>query len=214
MNLKKRRESKCHLLKAVEESEDRNFKESLDLIINFRDVDLSDPNNRFNEDFKLPYQADESIKVAVIGESIINNADNADRIINKDELEEFFDEPSNAKDLAEEFSFLIAEAPMMPKIGQQLGQVLGPRNMMPDPMPPGSDPSDKIEDLRNTVTLRLREDPLMQVKVGHEEQEEDEIASNAEAIYNFVEDQMPQGQNNIKSVLIKTTMGSPVEVDN
>jgi large subunit ribosomal protein L1 len=200
--------------KAVEESEDRNFKESLDLIINFRDVDLSDPNNRFNEDFKLPYQADESIKVAVIGESIINNADNADRIINKDELEEFFDEPSNAKDLAEEFSFLIAEAPMMPKIGQQLGQVLGPRNMMPDPMPPGSDPSDKIEDLRNTVTLRLREDPLMQVKVGHEEQEEDEIASNAEAIYNFVEDQMPQGQNNIKSVLIKTTMGSPVEVDN
>lgn len=200
--------------KAVEESEDRNFKESLDLIINFRDVDLSDPNNRFNEDFKLPYQADESIKVAVIGESIINNADNADRIINKDELEEFFDEPSNAKDLAEEFSFLIAEAPMMPKIGQQLGQVLGPRNMMPDPMPPGSDPSDKIEDLRNTVTLRLREDPLMQVKVGHEEQEEDEIASNAEAIYNFVEDRMPQGQNNIKSVLIKTTMGSPVEVDN
>lgn len=199
--------------KAVEESEDRNFKESLDLIINFRDVDLSDPNNRFNEDFKLPYQADESIKVAVIGESIINNADNADRIINKDELEEFFDEPSKAKDLAEEFSFLIAEAPMMPKIGQQLGQVLGPRNMMPDPMPPGSDPSDKIEDLRNTVTLRLREDPLMQVKVGHEKQEEDEISSNAEAIYNFVEDQMPQGQNNIKSVLIKTTMGSPVEVD-
>ena len=200
--------------KAVEESEDRNFKESLDLIINFRDVDLSDPNNRFNEDFKLPYQADESIKVAVIGESIINNADNADRIINKDELEDFYDEPSKAKDLAEEFSFLIAEAPMMPKIGQQLGQVLGPRNMMPDPMPPGSDPSDKIEDLRNTVTLRLREDPLMQVKVGHEEQEEDEISSNAEAIYNFVEDQMPQGQNNIKSVLIKTTMGSPVEVDN
>jgi len=199
---------------AIEESEDRNFKESLDLIINFRDVDLSDPNNRFNEDFKLPYQADESIKVAVIGESIINNADNADRIINKDELEDYFDEPSKAKDLAEEFSFLIAEAPMMPKIGQQLGQVLGPRNMMPDPMPPGSDPSDKIEDLRNTVTLRLREDPLMQVKVGHEEQKEDEIASNAEAIYNFVEDQMPQGQNNIKSVLIKTTMGSPVEVDN
>jgi len=199
---------------AVEESENRNFKESLDLIINFRDIDLSDPNNRFNEDFKLPYQADESIKVAVIGESIINNTDNADRIINKDELEDFFDDPSKAKDLAEEFSFLIAEAPMMPKIGQQLGQVFGPRNMMPDPMPPGSDPTDKIEDLRNTATLRLREDPLMQVKIGNEEQEKDEVSSNAEAIYDFVMEQMPQGQNNIKSVLIKTTMGTPVEVDN
>ena len=199
---------------AIENSEDRNFKESIDLIINFRDLDLSDPNNRFNEDFKLPYQADEDIKVAVIGESIINNAENADRTLNKDELEELFDEPSKAKDLAEEFSFLIAEAPMMPKIGQQLGQVFGPRNMMPDPMPPGSDPTDKIEDLRNTVTLRLREDPLMQIKIGNEEQDEGEVTSNAEAIYSFVEDQMPQGKNNIKSVLIKTTMGSPVEVDN
>jgi large subunit ribosomal protein L1 len=199
---------------AVEESENRNFKESLDLIINFRDIDLSDPNNRFNEDFKLPYQADESIKVAVIGESIINNTDNADRIINKDELEDFFGDQSKAKYLAEEFSFLIAEAPMMPKIGQQLGQVFGPRNMMPDPMPPGSDPTDKIEDLRNTATLRLREDPLMQVKIGNEEQEKDEVSSNAEAIYDFVMEQMPQGQNNIKSVLIKTTMGTPVEVDN
>ena len=201
------------LEEAIEESEDRNFKESVDLIINFRGVDLSDPNNRFNEDFKLPYQADEEVKIAVIGESIVNNADNADRTINKSELEEFFDEPNKAKDLADEYSFLIAEAPLMPKIGQQLGQVLGPRNMMPDPMPPGSDPTDKIESLRNTVTLRLREEPLMQIKVGNEEQEMDQVTSNAEAIYDFVEDKMPQGQNNIKSILLKTTMGSPVEVN-
>jgi len=94
-----------------------------------------------------------------------------------------------------------------------LGQVLGPRNMMPDPMPPGSDPTDKIESLRNTVTLRLREEPLMQIKVGNEEQDPDQVTSNAEAIYDFVEDKMPQGQNNIKSILLKTTMGSPVEVN-
>jgi large subunit ribosomal protein L1 len=199
---------------AIKNSDDRNFTESLDLIINFRDIDLSDPNNRFNEDFKLPYQADEDVKVAVIGESIVNNADNADKTINKDELEEMYDNPDRAKDLAEEFSFLIAEAPLMPKIGQQLGQIFGPRNMMPDPMPPGSDPTDEIEALRNTVTLRLREDPLMQVKIGNEDQDEEEVASNAEAIYDFVEGKLPQGRNNIKSVLVKTTMGSPAEVDN
>lgn len=199
---------------AVENSEDRNFTESIDLIINFRDIDLSDPNNRFNEDFKLPYQADDDVKVAVIGESIINNAENADRTINKDELEDMYDDPDQARKLADEFSFLIAEAPLMPKIGQQLGQIFGPRNMMPDPMPPGSDPSDEIEALRNTVTLRLREDPLMQVKVGNEDKEAEEVGSNAEAIYDFVVDQLPQGDNNVKSVLLKTTMGSPAEVDN
>jgi large subunit ribosomal protein L1 len=199
---------------AVEQAEERGFKESIDLIINFTGLDLSDPDNRFNEDFKLPFQADEDVKVAVIGDTLAKNASNADLEITEDELEEeYFDNPKNAKDLADEYSFLIAEAPLMPKIGSQLGQVFGPRNMMPDPMPPGSDPTDEIEDLRNTVTLRLREDPLMQIKIGNEERDLEEAARNASSIYDFVESQLPQGQNNIKSVLIKTTMGPTVEVN-
>jgi large subunit ribosomal protein L1 len=200
--------------KAVEEAEERGFTESVDLIFNFRDVDLSDPNNRFNEDIKLPYQADEEIKVAVIGDSITNEADNADKKISEQELEdEYFDDPSNAKDLAEEYTFLLAEAPLMPKIGSQLGQVFGPRNMMPDPVQPGEDPSDDIEDLRNTVTLRLKQDPLMQIKIGNEEQDLDNVAMNADTIYEFVSGQMPKGDNNLKSVLVKTTMGPTVEVE-
>lgn len=199
---------------ALEEREERNFSESIDLIFNFKDIDLSNPDNRFNEDFKLPFQADDEVKIAVIGDTLVNNADNADGEVTEDELEEYFDNPSDAKELAEEYSFLIAEAPLMPKIGGQLGQVLGPRNMMPDSMPPGSDPTDKIEQLRNTVTLRLREDPLLQIKVGNEEVEADNVARNASAVYDFVRDHLEKGDNQIKSILVKTTMGSPVEVDN
>ncbi|MFB6208752.1 MAG: 50S ribosomal protein L1 [Candidatus Nanohaloarchaea archaeon] len=197
---------------AVDNSEERNFTESVDLVINFKDLDLSDPENRFNEDFKLPYKADEETKIAVIGDTITNNADNADRVIDEDELEEMFDDPSRAKDLAEEMSFIIAEAPLMPKIGQQLGQVFGPRDMMPDPMQPGEDPSDEIEELRNTVTLRLKEEPLLQVKIGEEDQDLEQVGRNASAVYEFVEGQLPQGANNVKSLLVKTTMGSPEEV--
>ena len=198
---------------AVENSKDRGFTESIDLIVNLRGVDLSDPNNRFNEDIKLPYQADEDIKVAVIGDSITTNADNADRKISENELEdEYFENPDNAKDLADEFTFLIAEAPLMPKIGSQLGQVLGPRDMMPDPMQPGEDPTDTIEGLRNTVSLRLKEQPLMQAKVGNEEQDLENVSRNCQTIYEFIEGQMPKGQNNIKSVLVKTTMGPTEEV--
>jgi len=200
--------------KAVEDAQDRNFTESIDLVFNFRDLDLSDPNNRFNEDIKLPYQADEDITVAVIGDSIKNDAENADEKIGEQELEDnYFDEPSNAKDLAERHTFLLAEAPLMPKIGSQLGQVLGPRNMMPDPVQPGEDPSDDIEDLRNTVTLRLGQEPLMQVKIGNIEQSLDNVAMNADTIQEFVTNQLPKGGNNLKSVLVKTTMGPTVEVN-
>ena len=198
---------------AVEQSKERNFTESIDLVFNFRDLDLSDPNNRFNEDIKLPYQADEDITVAVIGDSITNEVENADETISEQELEdEYFDEPSNAKDLAGRHTFLLAEAPLMPKIGSQLGQVLGPRNMMPDPVQPGEDPTEDINDLRNTVTLRLAQDPLMQVKIGHEEQDLGKVAMNADTIYEFVQEQLPKGDNNLKSVLVKTTMGPTVEV--
>ena len=197
---------------AVENSEDRNFTESIDLIMNFRGLDLSDPNNRINDDLKLPNQADESIKIAVIGDSL--SGDNADRQVSEDELEEMFDEPNKAKKLADEFTFLIAEAPLMPKIGQQLGQVFGPRNMMPDPTPPGSDLEDEIEDLRNTVSITVKEQPILQIKIGKEDHEADSVARNASTVYNFVEENLPEGQNNIKNVMIKTTMGPSVEVDN
>lgn len=199
------------LEKAIEESEDRNFTESVDLIMNFRDLDLSDPNNRINEDLKLPNQADEDIKIAVIGDSL--SGDNADRHISEDELEEMFDNPNDAKNLADEFTFLIAEAPLMPKIGQQLGQVFGPRDMMPDPTPPGSDLEEEIEDLRNTVSLSVKEQPLLQIKVGKEDHEPSEVARNASTVYNFVEENLPQGGNHIKNVMVKTTMGPSVEVE-
>jgi large subunit ribosomal protein L1 len=196
---------------AVEKSEDRNFDESVDLIINFRGLDLSDPNNRISDEVKLPNQADDDIKIAVIGDSLDGEA--ADRKISEDELEDMFDNPNDAKTLAEEFNFLIAEAPLMPKIGQQLGQVFGPRNMMPDPMPPGTDPTEKIEGLRNTVKVSLKEQPLLQLKVGKEDYEADEVARNAQTVYNFVTDNLPKGGNNVKNVMIKTTMGPSVEVE-
>ncbi len=198
---------------AVEDGEERNFTESIDLIVNFKDLDLADPDNRFNEDLKLPYQADEEVKIAVIGDTVSSQVDNADREVSEDELEEMYEDPSKAKDLAEEFSFLLAEAPLMPKIGQHLGQVFGPRNMMPDPVQPGEDPTDDIESLRNTVTLRLKEDPLLQLKVGNEGQDPENVGRNASAVYEFIERELPQGNNNIKSVLVKTTMGKPVEVE-
>ncbi|MFB6242286.1 MAG: 50S ribosomal protein L1 [Candidatus Nanosalina sp.] len=196
---------------AVEESEERDFNESIDMIINFRGLDLSDPNNRISEDLKLPNQADESIKVAVIGDSL--NGEAADRKVSEDELEEMFDNPNDAKKLAEEFTFLIAEAPLMPKIGQQLGQVFGPRDMMPDPMQPGEDPTEEIEDLRNTVRINVKEQPLLQIKIGKEDHDADSVARNASTVYGFVTDNLPKGDNNIKNVMIKTTMGPSVEVE-
>ena len=47
-----------NLLKIIEEAvksaKERKFKESIELAINMREVDLSDPKNRVNEEIPLP----------------------------------------------------------------------------------------------------------------------------------------------------------------
>ena len=85
--------------------------------------------------------------------------------------------------------------------------------MMPDPTPPGSDPTETIEDLRNTVRITVKDQPLLQVKIGKEDHDADSVSRNASAIYNFVEENLPNGVNNVKNVLVKTTMGPSVEVE-
>lgn len=197
---------------AKDESRERNFTQAVDLIINVRNMDLNDPENRFSEDVKLPHKPSDDIKVCVIGETITQNADNADRIINPDELEEIMDDDALAKNLAEEYDFFLAEAPLMPQIGKNLGSVLGPRNKMPEPMQPGSDPSGKIDDLRNTISIQLKESPSIKCKIGEEDMDDDDIIANADAVVNRVVENLPQNEHNLKSVIIKLTMGKPVTV--
>ncbi len=196
-----------------EEAEDRNFVQSVDLVINIRDLDLDDPDNRFSTEVNLPYSRSDETTVCVIGETITAEADNADRTISPDELDEIIEDEAAAKELAESYDFFIAEAPLMPKIGRELGSVFGPRNKMPEPMQPGEDPSERIEELRSAVSLALKEHPSIKCKVGDEEMDADALAANAETIYNAVTEGLPRGDHNVKDVLVKYTMSPPVEVE-
>ncbi len=196
-----------------EDAAERNFTQAVDLVINVRNVDLDDPNNRFSEDVRLPHAPSDEVKVCVIGETITTEADNADRLIDPDELEELFDDEAAAKELAEEYDFFLAEAPLMPDIGRELGSVFGPRNKMPDPVQPGEDPSEEIAALRNTISLQLKEAPSVKCKVGEEDMDDDALAANAAAVYERVVDALPQREHNVKDVLVKLTMSSPVSVE-
>jgi len=90
--------------KALSEREERNFTESIDLAINLRDLDLSQPDNRVDVELVLPAGTGQDTKVAVVadGETAVRAEDVADRVIRPDELEELADDDDEAKDLADE----------------------------------------------------------------------------------------------------------------
>ena len=53
--------------KALESAKKRKFVETVELAVNLRDVDLTIPKNRIQEEIILPKGRGKSIKIAVIG---------------------------------------------------------------------------------------------------------------------------------------------------
>ena len=106
---------------AIETSTQRNFTESVDLAINLKDIDLSIPKNRVNDEILLPKGRGKSVKVAVFGsgELAIKAKKAADLVITPEELDDLADDKKAAKKMANEHMFFVAEAPLMPVIGKK-----------------------------------------------------------------------------------------------
>ena len=195
--------------KALESAKKRKFRETVDLAINLKDVDLSIPKNRIQDDIVLPHGRGKALKVCVIGggEMALKAKGAADLIITPDELGKIADDKKQAKAVARQMDYFIAEAPLMPMIGKRLGIVLAPRGKMPKPIPPGADPKPMIENLRKTVSVRSKDRRTFQVPVGTADMTSEEIAENIDAIMKRILTKLEKGKMNIDTAFVKTTMG-------
>lgn len=199
---------------AISASPERKFQQSIDLAFNLRDVDLSVPKNRIDEDILLPHGRGAGVKVALIGAAeLVEKARGvADTVITPEELDELAKDRKAAKRLANKHSFFVAEAPMMPTVGKTLGIVLGPRGKMPRPVPPGGDPSGVIDNLRRTVKVRSKDRRTFHSPLGNVDMAPEQLAENAEAIIKRVQSRLERGHHNIQSIYVKTTMGPSVRI--
>ena len=199
---------------AVEASKQRNFSESVDVAVNLKDIDLSIPKNRVNDEILLPKGRGKVVKVAVFGsgELAIKARKAADLVITPEELDDLADDKKAVKKMANEHMFFIAEAPLMPVIGKKLGVVLGPRGKMPKPIPPGADPVPLINNLRNTVRLRSKDRRTFHTSVGTKDMNIEDLAENVEVVMKRLIGKLARGKMNIDSVYIKTTMGTSVRL--
>ena len=201
--------------KAKEESKPRNFTQSIDVVINIKDLDVKKPENRFDEEVFLPNGRGKGIKIAVIadGELAISAKDaGADLVISKADLEELGKDRKQAKKMANEYTFFVAQADMMPQVGRFLGPVLGPRKKMPKPVPATVKPDPILERLSNTVKVRIKDQPVIQAIVGSQDMDEELIADNVEAVLGVLDRNLEKGRNQIKSMYVKTTMGPVTRV--
>ncbi len=198
--------------RALDESPDRNFTETVDLAINLRDLDLNEPSNRVDESVVLPAGTGQETRIVVIaeGETAVRAEEAADDVLSGDDVADLDDD--EAKDMADETDFFIAEEAMMQDIARHLGTILGPRGKMPDPLSPDDDVVETVNRLKNTVQLRSGDRRTFHTLVGAEDMSAEDIGTNIDVILRRLHADLEKGPQNIDGVFVKTTMGPSVEV--
>ncbi|MFX0086261.1 MAG: 50S ribosomal protein L1 [Candidatus Hodarchaeota archaeon] len=191
------------------ERKKRKFTETVELSIGLRDIDLKNPANRINIETLVPNDLGGKSNVAIIaeGDLAVKSKDSGLMTLNREDIERLAKEPKNAKKIANEISFFLAEPAMMAIVARFLGKILGPRGKMPKPIPPNVDVDKFVERYNRTVKLRLKTTPVINAKIGKANQDDKALAENANSLIQALTARLPKGTAQIKSIYVKTTMG-------
>ncbi len=205
---------------AKEVSKKRNFKQSFDLVINLKNLNLKKQEENLSLFTQLPHNTSKKIKIcALVDYDLEKQAkETCDFIILKDEFPKYESKKKELKKIARAYDYFVAQADIMPKVASLLGRILGPLGKMPNPkigcVIPSNIPTIKplIERLKGTIKLQTKNELTIKTLIGDESMKDEDISNNILTIYNFILHSLPQEKNNIKNVLLKLSMGSPVEI--
>lgn len=198
----------------VEKTPPRQFSETVEIAVNLKDLDLTVPKNRLEDEVPLPKGRGRTVKVALFASPEMGQKARsvADMVFTAADLEELVKDKKAAKRLVNDVDFFLAEAPLMPAIGKRLGVILGPRGKMPRPVPPGSDPTNYINSLKSSVRIRSKGNRTFHAPVGTRTMPADDIAQNVDAVLTRIISKLERGKLNIESVYLKTSMGPAVRL--
>tara|TARA_B110000116_G_C16703858_1_gene521163 strand:- start:302 stop:961 length:660 start_codon:yes stop_codon:yes gene_type:complete len=197
------------VMRALETAPSRNFKESVDIAINLKELDLRDPTNRVDETVILPKGTGKETRIVLfaVGENAVLAENVVEEVLGANEIKELGDDVEAAKALANSTDFFVADVGLMQDIAKLLGKVLGPRGKMPRPLQQDENVVDVVNRMKNTVQLRSRDNRTFHARVGTEDMSAPDIAANIEVIVRRLYASLKNGSMNVESIYVKTTMG-------
>lgn len=189
----------------------RKFKQSVDLIVNLRNVDFSKPENRLNLDVVLPYEHGKQFDIVIFaeGQMQIEAKKYAKYVYGPDALDQLKNDKKTLSLLVKTCQFLV-QPQLMPLVAKSLGPVLGRKGKLPKPLMANIEQS--INLLMRTVKVQTKGKylPTLMCIIGKEDMDQKIIIENANAVIDAIMKKLPGAT--IKSIYIKLTMGKPVRV--
>jgi len=193
-------------------SKQRKFKQSLEMIIVFKDIDVK-KGFALNEVVQLPKTSSPATVCIMATGDMGQKAKEAkaDAVVGSEELDRFASNKRASRKFIDKYDFFLADTQIMPAVGKVLGQLLGPRGKMPTPVPFNASIESFLQRFRSSVKVRSRASLAVSCKIGDESMENTDLSINAYAVLSAIEKKLPNGEKNLKRVIIKTTMGKPIK---
>ena len=199
-------------MKLVKENATAKFNESVDVAINLG-IDAKKSDQTVRGSVVLPQGTGKSVRVAVFaqGDKAQQAKDAGADIVGFDDL------ANEIKGGKMDFDVVIASPDAMRVVGQ-LGQILGPRGLMPNPKV-GTVTQDVAGAVKNAkggqVQYRADKSGIVQCTIGRASFTVEALAENLKALVDAVNKSKPTGVKGIflKKVSVSSTMGVGVRVD-
>ena len=199
-------------MKIVKENATAKFNESIDVAINLG-IDAKKSDQTVRGSVVLPAGTGKTVRVAVFaqGDKAQAAKDAGADIVGLDDL------AAEIKGGKMDFDVVIASPDTMRVVGQ-LGQILGPRGLMPNPKV-GTVTQDVAAAVKNAkagqVQYRADKTGIVQCTIGRASFTVDALVENMKALLDAVNKSRPTGIKGIylKKVSVSSTMGVGVRVD-
>ena len=192
---------------------DRKFKQAIELIMIFKDIDVK-KGFSINETIQLPKQTSTPATVCVMASGDMGlkaKEAKADKVIDIGDLDKLDANKRESRKFINKYDFFLSDTKLMPTVGKVLGQLLGPRGKMPTPVPFDAPIGSFLERFRSSIRVKVKSSLSTSCKIGDETMGDADLAVNAHAVISAVEKKLPNGDRNIKRILVKTTMGKVIK---
>lgn len=198
---------------AESQEKSRNFQETIELQIGLKNYDTK-KDKRFAGSIKLPNCPRPNMKVAILGNAV--HVTEAARLgidaYSTDDLRKFNKQKKPIKKFAKKYDAFLASDSIIKTIPRILGPGLNKAGKFPSLLSSSEAMDDKIMEIQSTIKFQLKKVLCMACAVGHVKMGEDEVVSNVTLAVNFLVSLLKKNWQNVKSLHIKSTMGSPKRI--
>lgn len=204
------KEIKDGLEKAISKKIQRKFKQSVEMIINFKGVDFK--KNRFTLNMILPKGKGKPNKIVVVADEatvykLKNSGIELEYLLKPEEVNSI--DIKKIKKIAKRAVFYVMPQ-FIPNVAKVWGKIIGSRGNTI--MPLIGDPIKTVESAKNMIrySSRGRFLPTVQFTIGTEDMSVNDLYENAMAILEEIDKK--RLRSNIRSVYFKLSMSPPVKI--